>query len=76
MIEGTFCPRQEIESRQRKAPLGDTDIALTMSAMVQNAAFFALVAAGVAIPMLVTQSVPKSTILATGLASGTTQPCG
>ena len=75
-IESTSCPRQKIESRQRKAPLGDIYIALTMSGMVQNAAFFALVAAGVAIPVLVTQSVPKSTILATGLASGTTQPCG
>ena len=75
-IKSTSCPRQKIDPRQRKAPLGDTHIALTMSATVQNAAFFALVAAGVAIPVLVTQSVPKSTILATGLASGTTQPCG
>ena len=47
-----------------------------MSGMVQNVAFFALVAAGVSIPMLVTHAVPKSTTLATGLASGTAQPCG
>ena len=46
-----------------------------MDRMVQNAAFFALVMASVAVPILVTTAVPKSNILATGIASGTTQPC-
>ena len=46
-----------------------------MDKMVQNAAFFALVMASVAVPILVTTSIPKSATLATGIASGTTQPC-
>ncbi|CAL5223955.1 g6559 [Coccomyxa viridis] len=46
-----------------------------MDRMVQNVAFFALVMASVAVPILVTTSIPKSATLAAGLAGGTTQPC-